>query len=39
MKKTGGSDAISEVEHNHNNRVASLDHAHVNKSIVHVATQ
>ena len=36
MKKTEGSDAFSKVEHKYGNTVASLDYAHVNKSIIYI---
>ena len=38
MKKTEDedSDAFSEVEHKHNNLVASLDYAQINRSIIYV---
>ena len=35
MKKLEKSDAVSEVEHRHGNSVASLQYAHVNKSITY----
>ena len=38
-KKTEDIDAFFEVEHKHNNPFASLDHVHVNRSIIYVATQ
>ena len=37
MKKAEGSDTFSEVKHTHKNPVASLDYAHINKSIIYVA--
>ena len=36
MKKTGESDAFSEVEHKHGDRVTSIQHARVNRSIIYV---
>ena len=35
-KKTENRDAFSEVEHKHNNPVASLEYARVSKSIIYV---
>ena len=37
-RKTENRDAFSKVERRHSNRVASPDYAHVNNSIIYIAT-